>query len=100
MPEKPLQVRLEATNQHSGQYTLTFDTSQYPVTLNLDNFTIGDWLRRVRPVLAGGNDPAGSFDPQDDLLRNVGTWFWQALLPSQCASSRTRDIDTCTAYRT
>jgi hypothetical protein len=80
MPEKPLQVRLETTNQRSGQYTLTFDTSQYPVTLNLDNFTISDWLRRVRPVLAGGNDPAGNSAPEE-LLRNVGTWLWQALLP-------------------
>ena len=59
MPEKPLQIRLEVTDQRSDQYTLTFDSSQYPITLNLDNFTFSDWLRRLRPVLVGGNDPAG-----------------------------------------
>src|SRR5437867_2769793 len=81
MPEKPLHVRLDQTDQHSGQYTLSFDSSQYSIRLNPEaNFTISDWLRRLRPVLAGQNDPAGSRDPQD-LLRNVGTWLWQALLP-------------------
>jgi hypothetical protein len=51
MPEKPLQVSLEGTNQHSGQFILTFNSSQYPVTLNLDNITFSEWLRRLRPVL-------------------------------------------------
>src|SRR6266566_3970160 len=81
MPNNPLQVRLEVTDQHSGQCTLSFDSSQYSIRLNPEgSFTIRDWLRRLPPVLAGENDPAGSRDPQD-LLRNVGTWLWQALLP-------------------
>lgn len=83
MSEKPLQVSLEVTDQRSGQYTLSFDSSQYPVTLSPEiSITFNDWLRRLRPVLAGQNDPAGSRDPQD-LLRNVGTWLWHALLPER-----------------
>src|SRR5260370_28779916 len=81
MSEKPLQVGLKVTNQRSGQYTLTYDSSQYSVTLNPEaNFTFSDWLRRLRSVLAGQSDPAGSSDPQD-LLRSVGMWLWQTLLP-------------------
>jgi len=54
MPENPLEVRLEATDQRSGHFTLTFNSSQYPVTLNPEaNVTFSDWLRRLRPVLAG-----------------------------------------------
>ncbi|HLQ28444.1 MAG TPA: hypothetical protein VK140_04300 [Ktedonobacteraceae bacterium] len=81
MPEKPLQVRIEATDQHPGQFTLSFNSSQYPLTLNPDaNVTFSDWLRRLQPVLAGQDDPSGELAPQA-LLRNVGTWLWQALLP-------------------
>ena len=81
MPEKPLQVRLEATDQRPGQFTLTFNSSQYPLTLNPESSsTFSEWLRRLRPVLMGQNDPAGEFAPQA-LLRNVGMWLWQALLP-------------------
>jgi tetratricopeptide (TPR) repeat protein len=81
MSEKPLQVSLEVTDQRSGQCTLSFDSSQYPITLNPEtSTTFSDWLRRLHPVLAGQNDPAGHDSPQD-LLRNVGTWLWQALLP-------------------
>src|SRR5437764_9501565 len=81
MSEKPLQVSLEATDQRTGQYILTFDSSQYPVTLNPEaSITFSEWLRRLRPVLSGGRDPAGDIDPQD-LLRNVGIWLWQTLFP-------------------
>lgn len=83
MSEKSLQLRLEGTNQRSGQYILTFESSLYPVMLNPEaHFTISDWLRRLRSVLAGQNDPAGSSNPHD-LLQNVGTWLWQALLPER-----------------
>jgi tetratricopeptide (TPR) repeat protein len=82
MVEKPLQVHLEVTDQHSGQFLLTFESSQYPITLNLEaSIAFNEWLRRLRPVLEGEKDPAGSRDPQD-LLRNVGIWLWQALLPA------------------
>ncbi len=81
MVEEPLQVRLEIINERSGLYTLTFNSLQYPVTLNPErNVTVSEWLRRLRSVLTGRDDPGGDIDPQD-LLRNVGTWLWQALLP-------------------
>ncbi|HAG99574.1 MAG TPA: hypothetical protein DCL75_12165 [Ktedonobacter sp.] len=81
MPEKPLEVRLEATEQRPGQFTLTFNSSQYALTLNPEaNVTFNEWLRRLRPVLMGLPDPGGEPGPQT-LLRNVGTWLWQALLP-------------------
>lgn len=81
MPEKPLQIRLEVTDQLSGQYTLSFDSSQYLVTLKPEaSITFSDWLRRLRPVLTGQNDPAADIDPQD-LLRKVGMWLWKVLLP-------------------
>src|SRR2546421_3918838 len=81
MSEKEaLQVRLQAADHRTNQYILSFASSQYPVTLNQANITFSEWLRRLRPVLSGGRDPAGDIDPQD-LLRNVGTWLWRALLP-------------------
>src|SRR5260370_5836758 len=90
MPVKPLQMGLEAIDQRPGQYTLTFDSGQYPVTLNPErNVTVSEWLRRLDPVLTVHNDPAGDIDPQD-LLRNVGTWLWKALLP-ESASAQERE---------
>src|SRR5947209_7575214 len=98
MPEKPLQVCLEVTDQRSGRYTLTFDSSQYPVTLNPErNVTVSEWLRRLRPVLVGNNDPAVSRDPQD-LMHNVGEWLWQVLLP-ESAPTREREA-LARAFRT
>ena len=93
MPEKPLQVRLEATDQCPDQFTLIFNSSQYPLTLNPEaNVTFSDWLRRLRPVLIGQKDPAGELAPQA-LLRSVGTWLWQALLPDG-APAQERDALT------
>ena len=90
MPEKPLQVRLEATDQRPSQFTLTFNSSQYSLTLNPEaNVTFSDWLRRLYPVLMGQNDPAKELAPQA-LLRHVGTWLWQALLPDE-APAQERD---------
>ncbi|MFL5653956.1 MAG: CHAT domain-containing protein [Ktedonobacteraceae bacterium] len=81
MPKQPLQVRLEAADHRPGQFTLTFDSSQYPLILNPEaNVTFSDWLRRLRTVLIGQKDPSGELAPQA-LLRNAGTWLWQALLP-------------------
>src|SRR2546423_1723856 len=83
MSEKPLQVRLEATDHRPSQFTLTFNSSQYPVMLNPEaNVTFSDWLRRLHPVLMGKNDPSGEFAPQA-LLHHVGTWLWLALLPDE-----------------
>jgi tetratricopeptide (TPR) repeat protein len=90
MPEKPFHLHLQVTGQHSGQYVLTFDSSQYLIMLNPEAVTFNDWLRRLHPVLIGGNDPAEGFGSQEDLLRNVGTWLWQALFPKS-APDRERD---------
>src|SRR6266566_171099 len=91
MPEQTLQVRLEAADHRPGQFTLTFNSSQYPVTLNpAANVTFSDWLRRLYPVLMGKNDPAKELAPQA-LLRHVGTWLWQALLPDG-APAQERDM--------
>ena len=88
MPENPLEVRLEATDQRPGHFTLTFNSSQYPVTLNPEaNVTFSDWLRRLRPVLAGQSDPSGELT-QEVLLRNVGTWLWQALVPASAPAEQ------------
>ena len=80
VPEKPLQVRLEVTDQRSGQYALSFDTFQYPIALNLEAITFNDWLRRLRTVLVGKTDPSGELS-HHALLRNVGTWLWRVLFP-------------------
>jgi len=81
MPENSLEVRLEATDQRPGHFLLTCNSVQYPLTLNPEvHVTFSNWLRRLRSVLVGRNDPAGELTPEA-LLRNVGTWLWQALLP-------------------
>ena len=81
MPEQPLRVSLEATDHRPGQFTLIFNSSQYSIMLNPEtNVTFSEWLRRLQPVLTGQSDPAGEVAPQE-LLHNVGTWLWQALLP-------------------
>jgi tetratricopeptide (TPR) repeat protein len=90
MPEKSLEVRLEVMGHRPGQFTLTFNSSKYPLTLNPGaNVTFSDWLRRLHAVLIGQKDPAGQLDPQA-LLRNVGTWLWQAFLPVE-APTQERD---------
>ena len=67
--------------QRPGQFTLAFNSSQYAITLNQEaNVTFNEWLRRLRPVLMGLPDPGGE-PGSKTLLRNVGTWLWQALLP-------------------
>src|SRR2546429_2982225 len=88
MPENPLEVRLEATDQRSSFFTLTCDSVQYPLTLNPEaNVTFSDWLRRLRPILAGQNDPSAEFTPEA-LLRDVGMWLWQALLPDSVSAEQ------------
>jgi hypothetical protein len=92
MPKKPLQVRLEAVDHRPGQFTLTFNSSQYPLTLNPEaNVTFSDWLRRLQSVLMGENDPAQELAPQA-LLHNVGTWLWQALLPDGAPAQLVNDV--------
>src|SRR5579859_3260780 len=78
MSEHPLELRFVAVNQHPNQYTLAFDASDYVVTVNPDIYTFSDQLRRLQPVLAG---QTASQTASLELLRNVGTWLWQALFP-------------------
>ena len=93
MPENPLEVRLEATDQRPGHFTLTFNSSHYPVILNPEaNVTFSDWLRRLRPVLAGQSDPSGRTHSGSALTqrRNVAlasTASRIALLPSNVTHS-------------
>src|SRR6266704_3489674 len=90
MPENPLEVRLEVADQRPNYFTLTCNSVQYPLTLNPEaNVTFSDWLRRLRPVLAGHNDPSGEL-PTEGLLHDVGIWLWQALLPDS-APTQQRD---------
>src|SRR5438552_2183354 len=81
MPVDSLQVRLEPIEQRPGHFTLTFDSSEYPVIVNpAANATFSNWLRHLSPVLSGRSDPGGKLAPEE-LLHQVGTWLWQALLP-------------------
>jgi len=90
MLENSLQVRLEATDHHPSHFTLTYNSSEYPITVNPDaNVTFSDWLRRLQPMLSGLGDPAEELDSLA-LFRNVGIWLWQVLLPDS-APAQQRD---------
>jgi tetratricopeptide (TPR) repeat protein len=77
MTEAPLHLTLTPLDA-PGRYLLTSDLSSYQLELRPD--TLSDYLRRLRPVLVGGNDPSGSLTPPD-LLREIGIRLWQALFP-------------------
>src|SRR5947208_5106254 len=88
MPENPLEVRLEVTGQRPNYFTLTCNSVQYPLALNPEaNVTFSDWLRRLRPMLAGQNDPSGELTPEA-LVHDVGIWLWQALLPDSTSAEQ------------
>ena len=74
MPERPLQIHLEATDHRPDQFTLTFNSSHYFITLNPEtNVTFSGWLRRLHPVLAGQKRsfwttlPTGTLTERGDL---------------------------------
>src|SRR5947209_7538344 len=90
MPENSLLVRLDAVADRSGEFVLMCNSSRYSVTLHPERSqTFSDLLRRLRAVLIGQDDPSGKLEPLD-LLREVGIWLWQALLPDT-APSQERD---------
>jgi len=87
MLENSFEVLLEAVDQHSGKFTLSFNTSHYYITLKLEkSITFNDLLRRLHPVLMGYSDPSGHLAPQT-LLRDVGLSLWQALLPDMAPAN-------------
>jgi tetratricopeptide (TPR) repeat protein len=67
--------------QRPGRFTLSWDTTSYPIELRPDiDGTLRDLLRRLRPALSGGRDLSAKLAP-DELLRACGVRLWQALLP-------------------
>jgi hypothetical protein len=66
------------TEKRRGYFTLTNDTDSYPLEFHPE--TLSDLLRRFHPVLVGGSDPSRQLAPLD-LLREIGTRLWRALLP-------------------
>ncbi len=59
---------------------LTSGNVSYPIDFRPEtDVSMGDLLRRLPPVLVGGKDPSGQLEPLD-LLFEIGTRLWQALL--------------------
>ena len=97
MSEQPLRVSLEAIDHRLGQFTLTFNSSQYSVTLNPEtNVTFSEWLRRLHPVLVGQNDPSGDF-PTGTLAQR-GDVALAGTAPRECAGPGTRDLCASTPH--
>jgi tetratricopeptide (TPR) repeat protein len=70
------------TEQRPGRFTLTWDTGSYSLEFRPEtDVTLGDLLRRLQPVLAGGRDSSEKLAPAE-LLQVVGTQLWQALFPA------------------
>ena len=89
MVDSPLLVVLTA-EQRPGRYVLTSGNVSYAIDFRPEtDVTLGDLLRRLPPVLVGGKDPSGKFDPLD-LLREIGTRLWKELLP-ETAPAETRE---------
>src|SRR5262249_54890696 len=66
----------------------TCGTISYPIELRPEtDVALGELLRRLPPVLAGGEDPAGQLSP-DALLQKVGVCLWQALIPDTARDQR------------
>ncbi len=81
MQEKPFLIQLEATDQHTDQFILSYHSFHYPITINLEaQITFSsDHLRNVHLVWS---KPAGKFYQKFlDNWHNVGIWLWKALLP-------------------
>jgi tetratricopeptide (TPR) repeat protein len=71
-----------ASEQRPGRFTLTWGDIRYSIEFHPEtDVTLGDLLRRLRPVLVGGYDPSAKL-PAYELLHAVGTRLWQALLPN------------------
>ncbi len=80
MVDSPLHLVLTA-EERPGRFMLTSGNVSYPIDFRPEtDVTLGDLLRRLPPILVGGKDPSGQLEPLD-LLREIGTRLWQALLP-------------------
>lgn len=70
-----------------GRFQLRCGAIEYMIEfLPEGDIALSDLLRRVRPVLVGGADPAGRLDPLV-LLREVGTRLWRVLVPDSAPST-------------
>ncbi len=67
---------------------LTSGNVSYPIDFRPEtDVSMGDLLRRLPPVLVGGKDPSGQLEPLD-LLFEIGTRLWQALLTDTAPPDR------------
>ncbi len=86
MPEPALEVNITAIVHHPGHFTLTCGSVMYPIEFRPEmDVTLGDLLRRLRPILVGGSDPSEQLTPLA-LLREIGIRLWRALLPDTAPS--------------
>ena len=100
MPERPLQVGLEATDQRSDQFILTFNSSRYPVVLNPEaDHTFSDWLRRLPPILVGGDDATGSTAPNTPYKQERKSMAKQKPTPAMTPNMVTQHLATLQAQR-
>src|SRR5689334_2161016 len=73
-----------------GTFELTCAAISYSIELRPEtDVALGDFLRRLPPVLVGGDDPSSQLGPVD-LLRAVGTRLWRTLVSDQ-APTEARD---------
>jgi hypothetical protein len=80
MADSPLRLIL-TPEQRPGRFMLTSGNVSYPIDFRPEtDVSLGDLLRRLPTILVGDEDPSGQLEPLD-LLREIGTRLWQALLP-------------------
>lgn len=80
MPTSSLDLILTEETR-PGHFNLACGEVSYVIEFRPDtDVTLGDLLRRLRPVLVGRLDPARQLGPAA-LLQAVGVRLWQALLP-------------------
>ena len=92
MLEGALEIQVAPIPDHSDQYMITYRTSSYPITFDpAKSFTFTDLLRRLQSILMGRPDPSNQLAPLE-LLWEVGTRLWQALLPDTAPPSAREDL--------
>jgi tetratricopeptide (TPR) repeat protein len=79
--------------QRPGRFILTYGSVSYPIEFRPDtDVTLGDLLRRLHPVLAGGRDWSKKHNPIE-LLQAVGTRLWKALLPDTTPTDKREPLE-------
>jgi hypothetical protein len=77
-----------APEQLPGRFILTWESINYSITFRPEtDVMLGDLLRRLRPVFAGGRDLSGKQMPIE-LLHTVGVRLWKALLPDSAPTEQ------------